>query len=1111
MKIKSVDIENIASFEKANISFDKQPLKDTDLFLITGPTGSGKTTLLDAITLALYAKTPRVDKSPGGTQHANSDTLTGTDPRNLMRMNTGYAHSQVYFTGNDGKEYCATWSVERGTRQNPKSRMSNYLWTIKNLSDGTETVGTNNRNYDEVGKVIIDAIGLDFNQFCRTTMLAQGEFTQFLKSDEKGKADILEKISGSDIYSRIGAEIYRLSAEAEKNYKEEKSLHESIVVLSPQERAAKEMERGAKVAEMEGVKKESGEVLKRIGWEKDFAKAVKEEGEAKDAVEVARGQVESEEFLAKEREYQEWNATIEVRGQVALFVQEQTKVEDASAKLAAMESGYRDAVAGYLFEKQLLDDKFGEKAALEQELAAQQQNASAYGNAQTIVAKIEGIVKSAGQVAEKVKGLKVCKEKRLPEAQDALSGFREEFKKAREQEIEAKRAEEELDGKVKALGIDRLRGEKEFLMELKREVSTVSTLEQELALAKDAYSSQQAKIAPSEELVAKEKEELVRLEGEHERRMQSVTDAVKDMRARLAKALGAEDNTCPVCGQLVVSLQDDAILDAEAEKAEKERDAQKQKCKDAESEFAKLEASVKVLADNVAQKGRQLADAQSKLAAKVDGREDKEQLMGMSQEKLQEGIESIAAEIVKGEELEKELKRLSGVYRDAVEAASAKKTEVVKAEETEKSVRNDIARLEKERQELEEAIACAQKEIGALLEGSCGWSADWNVDTEGFVKEIKAKAKNYDAKRQGVADIAAAIGKMEPVIGHVADAQNRVMESMPQWKGDGVGPEMVKNLEEVWLALERNVNALLKVISLSGEEAEKNRVAVEAFLAGNAGYGWERLKALNAISVDQARIAGNMISQKRNDFSVALKRHEDAQKGLEAVLGQRPEGKQESLEVLEEKQNGLFARRDALVTAIALICKELEEDDANMLKKGDTSRLDALKAEAEKWGAFSKLYGDKEGTTLKKIAQSFILESLLNTANHHLQNMAPRYRLLVVPGSLELKLEDKYNGFSTRSTNTISGGESFLVSLSLALALADFGQHLGVSTLFIDEGFGTLSGEPLQNAINTLRSLHSNEGRQVGIISHREELIECIPVQIKVNLPDGSSAAKVEV
>ena len=134
----------------------------------------------------------------------------------------------------------------------------------------------------------------------------------------------------------------------------------------------------------------------------------------------------------------------------------------------------------------------------------------------------------------------------------------------------------------------------------------------------------------------------------------------------------------------------------------------------------------------------------------------------------------------------------------------------------------------------------------------------------------------------------------------------------------------------------------------------------------------------------------------------------------------------------------------------------------------------------------------------------------MQSANHHLKNMAPRYRILVNPGTLNLKLEDKYNGYSTRSTNSISGGESFLVSLALALALADFGQHLGVSMLFIDEGFGTLSGEALQSAINTLKTLHSDSGRQVGIISHREEIRESIPTQIKVNLTAGTSASTVE-
>jgi exonuclease SbcC len=85
------------------------------------------------------------------------------------------------------------------------------------------------------------------------------------------------------------------------------------------------------------------------------------------------------------------------------------------------------------------------------------------------------------------------------------------------------------------------------------------------------------------------------------------------------------------------------------------------------------------------------------------------------------------------------------------------------------------------------------------------------------------------------------------------------------------------------------------------------------------------------------------------------------------------------------------------------------------------------------------------------------------------------------------------------------------VSLSLALALSDIGQQLAVDTLFIDEGFGTLSGEPLQNAVNTLRSLHSKSGRHVGIISHVEELQDRIPVQIQVLQEGNTSSSKVKI
>jgi exonuclease SbcC len=218
-----------------------------------------------------------------------------------------------------------------------------------------------------------------------------------------------------------------------------------------------------------------------------------------------------------------------------------------------------------------------------------------------------------------------------------------------------------------------------------------------------------------------------------------------------------------------------------------------------------------------------------------------------------------------------------------------------------------------------------------------------------------------------------------------------------------------------------------------------------------------------------------------------------------------------TLESYIEQMKKVSEERDRMSVEKGKTEEELEIDDKAREEKNDTTELEKLEAEMEKWKSFSKHFGNSDGSDLNMIAQSFVLGSLIKSANHHLKNMEPRYRLLVTPGKLVLKLEDAKNCYATRNTDSISGGESFLVSLALALALADFGSHLGVSTLFIDEGFGTLSGVPLQNAINTLKALHSDAGRQVGIISHRKEISESIPVQVKVTPIPGSSASTLEV
>ena len=108
-------------------------------------------------------------------------------------------------------------------------------------------------------------------------------------------------------------------------------------------------------------------------------------------------------------------------------------------------------------------------------------------------------------------------------------------------------------------------------------------------------------------------------------------------------------------------------------------------------------------------------------------------------------------------------------------------------------------------------------------------------------------------------------------------------------------------------------------------------------------------------------------------------------------------------------------------------------------------------------------------------------------------------------------VEDAHDGFARRAVSTISGGESFIVSLSLALALSDIGHMLSVDILFIDEGFGTLSGEPLSRAIDTLKTLHRKSGRRVGIISHVEELKAKVPTQIQVIQEGKSSKSTIKI
>jgi exonuclease SbcC len=158
-----------------------------------------------------------------------------------------------------------------------------------------------------------------------------------------------------------------------------------------------------------------------------------------------------------------------------------------------------------------------------------------------------------------------------------------------------------------------------------------------------------------------------------------------------------------------------------------------------------------------------------------------------------------------------------------------------------------------------------------------------------------------------------------------------------------------------------------------------------------------------------------------------------------------------------------------------------------------------------KWDRLCRYFGDEKGKTFRNIAQSFVLKELLNGANFYLHKFTERYELACQAGSLTILIYDHYQGDVCRPASTLSGGESFIVSLSLALGLSSLSKNsLSVDTLFIDEGFGTLSNDYLNVVMDTLEKLRQMGGKKVGIISHVEELRERIKTQIQVTRIDNS-------
>ncbi|PPL02283.1 AAA family ATPase [Parapedobacter indicus] len=270
MKILAIRIKNLASLEgTTEIDFTQEPLCSAGIFAITGPTGAGKSTILDALCLALYAKTPRYAQAREiGIEitDVQGSTINQSDVRAILRDGTAEGYAEVDFVGIDGRHYRATWSVRRA-RNRVDGSLQQASTTLRNLTTGSDIGGKKTELLPEITRLV----GLNYEQFIRSVLLAQGDFTAFLKADKDQKASLLEKLTGTHIYSELSKKVYERCREEEEQLKLLQQRQEGIAILTTEELADLKAREADLAKTLDQLQTQIDATAKEIKWHDDLS------------------------------------------------------------------------------------------------------------------------------------------------------------------------------------------------------------------------------------------------------------------------------------------------------------------------------------------------------------------------------------------------------------------------------------------------------------------------------------------------------------------------------------------------------------------------------------------------------------------------------------------------------------------------------------------------------------------------------------------------------------------------------------------------------------------------------------------------------------------------
>ena len=1015
MKILKVEFENINSLAgKWCIDFTDPSYSELDhsLFVISGKTGMGKTSILDAITIALYGATPR-----------QGVIYNGNDGNAVMTSDKGTCFARVTYRCRKGT-YVSEWNQRRARDKADGNLQPAHgkVWSID--SPENPVFDGNTGKNGELGKANAEVIQLDYSQFCRSIMLAQGEFSKFLTSDERERADILEKLNGTEKYRRIGKKVgdHRREAKAAKD-----TSQAAFDALNNTMLKAEDIEKDkallAEVADKEKALTDKKKDLEaRIAWRNSMNESTRSLESAE--TELAKANKDKSEFAGNEKRLADAEkarecATLhtELQGLRKHEASDKAKLENFQKQLPQVASDLKTAGDNKAIaekEKTATEQFIAENEALWNEIRKLDQNVK---NATSVKAEAENRKATAAQSLSEA-------EAELKKAQDAIKSLEPQVESlAQTQEANAKDAE--------------LAG---IIPQSETLVASIRGFDKKIA------DEEKAKKVAAEDL-KKAEEGLNDANALKQELLEQQNELFRNDILALANVIQnhlEEGKACPVCG----STEHPACGHSEETEADKSR--------------------VRNTAEKIRELNTKMLDVDTKLG-KYENARSRALTAGNA---TNENIESLTGQ--KNEASEKvaelwkpwaefDLTNADSTLADLklrLQQFTANKTKFDKLSNDLAIARNNVELYGKKVQHEQDHL---EKETANLDDVSRKLDELRSSRNEKFGdKDVEAVAKDATASKTAAAN---KYDAADTAFRNIENRHNELNTQILALKGS-----LEKTAGDIKTATEKFVNAI-------------------------AAKGFADEAAFQAALLQEAEFTKLQNEKKRIDAAIATAtgKKQAATGTLEKLKAERSdemplqaltEGKVAVEKELGELQGSSGAAR-ARVKAYTENVAQLQ-----ILQKD----LDAKKAKLSRWDAMGEWFGVMDGSDFATFVQGLTFKSLLKLANKHLAIVKDRFRL-VAEGNLGFKVVDSEFDSARRISN-LSGGEKFLVSLSLALGIADFAsRNVRVESLFMDEGFGTLDDVTLEDVMSCLRC-QQREGKMLGIITHVESVVNSINQKI---------------